>query len=268
MSHAHTPHANTPRAKRPHATTIGEVIDALDGVVDDAARRRDRVGLFAALYRRTTAAVRDAIIEGRFDDGERMEHLDVVFAERYFDAYRAHLRGATPAGPWRYAFARAAEEDHLLLQHMLLGVNAHISLDLAVAVCDSCGSDGVASLAHDFFVVNEILADMVDRVQDDLNAVSPRLEAFDRLGGPADERLAAAFLARARSVAWRKALAYHQAPKARHARLLARWDAQVVRVSRRICPPPDQLPAPVARVLRWVRAHEPDDMRTVLDAIR
>lgn len=250
------------------ASTIDEVIDALGEVVEGARRRGDRLGLFAALYRRTTEGVRDGIHAGRFDDPARMERLDVVFAERYFDAYHVHRRGGTPTGPWRYAFARAAEDGHLALQHLLLGVNAHIALDLGVSACATCGRGALQALEHDFFVINDILAEMVDRVQRDLNAVSPRLAALDRLGGRADERLAAAFLAHARRAAWRKALLYDAAPPNRRAPLLRRWDDQVTRVARRICPPADRGPPATRRLLAWIGEGESRDLDAVLDAIQ
>lgn len=264
------PRAETsrPDAARPALATIDEVIDALGEVVAGARRRGDRLGLFAALYRRTTEGVRDGICAGRFDDPARMERLDVVFAERYFGAYHAHRRGGTPAGPWRYAFARAAEDGHLALQHLLLGVNAHIALDLGVSACRTCPRGDLAALEHDFFVINDILAEMVDRVQHDLNTVSPRLAALDRLGGPADERLAAAFLAHARRAAWRKALAYDAAPPERRAPLLRRWDDQVTRVARRICPPADRVPAATRRLLDWIGEGESRDLDAVLNAIQ
>lgn len=277
--------------------TIDEVVDALSDVVDAARRRGDRRGLFAALYRRTTVAVRDAVRDGRFDDPGRMERLDVVFAHRYFAALADVRAGREPSPPWRYAFARAREEEHVVLQHLLLGVNAHIALDLAIAACDICdgrdtgdasnvgddgnaGDDGragdagnvgdagdLASLERDFFEINRILAEIVDEVQDGLNAVSPALALLDRLGGRADERLAAAFLARARSSAWRKALAFAPLTPAERRARIARWERQVERVARRICPAPGRGWPGTATLLGIVRRAETDDVAALLDAI-
>jgi len=247
--------------------TIDEVVDALGDVVDDARRTGDRRGLFAALYRRTTVAVRDGVRGGRFDDPGRMERLDVVFAHRYFGACADHEAGREPSPPWRYAFARATEEEHVVLQHLLLGVNAHIALDLAIAACETCPADDLGSLQRDFFEINGILAEIVDEVQDDLNAVSPALALLDRLGGPADERLAAAFLARARAGAWRKALTFAPlAPSERQARI-ARWERQVESVARRICPAPGCVWPGAAALLGTDRRAETDDVAAVLDAI-
>lgn len=66
---------------------IDDVIRELDGIVHDCRRERNRLGFFAALYRTVTAEVKKGIEAGRFDDAKRMEHLDVIFANRYLDAY-------------------------------------------------------------------------------------------------------------------------------------------------------------------------------------
>jgi len=62
--------------------TIDDVLSALDAIVQQSYDRASRLGYFAALYRRVTCAVRDGITAGRFQNGPRMEKLDVVFASR------------------------------------------------------------------------------------------------------------------------------------------------------------------------------------------
>lgn len=61
---------------------IRDVLDALDAVIERSIAERDRVGYFAAMYRQVTAKVAEGIAAGFFDDGPRMERLDVVFATR------------------------------------------------------------------------------------------------------------------------------------------------------------------------------------------
>lgn len=247
----------------PGPTTIDGVIDTLGAIVDDARLRGDRRGLFAALYRRTTIVVRDGIEAGRFDDGERMEELDVRFAERYLDAVTAHDGGMRPTRPWAYAFARAAEPEPAILHHLLLGVNAHISLDLAISAWETAPGAELAGLERDFFEINRLLAEMVDEVQAELNAVSPWLSALDRWGGPLDERLAASFLARARRAAWRKALAFTACTSTDRPGLIARWERQVEQVSRRICPPPGHRWHPAA----LLGGTDPEDVSRILATI-
>lgn len=240
------------------------MIDALGAIVQDARDAGDRRGYFAVLYRRTTIAVRDGIRAGRFADGARMDRLDVLFAERYFAAYE---RGTDATPPWAYAFARAAEPEPTVLQHLLLGVNAHIAFDLALSACDTCPGDTLHDLKDDFFEINRLLAEMVDGVQADLNRASPRLARLDRWGGRWDERLAAAFLARARRAAWRKAVLFSAASPEAQPVLIRRWERQVEGIARRICPPPDHRWHPARVVARGLRVADPDDVPTVLDAI-
>ena len=59
----------------------------LDDVIEETRVDASRAGYFAAMYRKVTVAVRDAVVAGRFADGDRMARLDRVFAERYLDAY-------------------------------------------------------------------------------------------------------------------------------------------------------------------------------------
>lgn len=57
---------------------IDEVISALDQIVAESEQNNDPAGYFAALYRKVTIKVKEGIASGYFDDGPRMEQLDVV----------------------------------------------------------------------------------------------------------------------------------------------------------------------------------------------
>jgi hypothetical protein len=71
------------------AQTIDEVIARLDDIIADCKQRQSRIGYFAALYRRMTVEVQTGIAQKNFEDGNRMEQLDVIFANRYLQAYAA-----------------------------------------------------------------------------------------------------------------------------------------------------------------------------------
>lgn len=245
------------------AASIDEVIERLDAIVERARGRPDRFGLFPALYRRTTVRVRQGILEGRFEDGGRMERLDVVFANRFLAAYDAHLRGGAPPQAWRYAFARAEEPEHLVLQHLMLGMNAHINLDLGIAASVTCPGAAVHGLERDFFEINVILADMVDAVQADLNALSPLLGWIDRFGGRGDEALVRAFLLRSRRAAWRKAVRLATLAGQDRRDAIASFDRFATRLARRLCP----VPSAQMAWLRRVRSQEVDDLVRVYQAV-
>ncbi|MBL8234616.1 MAG: hypothetical protein JNL98_39320, partial [Bryobacterales bacterium] len=77
----------------PLAHSIDEVISNLGTMLDDARRKKSRLGYFPALYVLVTRAVKQGIASGRFQDGPRMERLDVAFANRYLAAYDAFSSG-------------------------------------------------------------------------------------------------------------------------------------------------------------------------------
>ena len=62
--------------------TIEEVLEALDTIIAQTLEEGSRVGYFAAVYRVVTAKIAEGIATGFFDDGERMQRLDVTFADR------------------------------------------------------------------------------------------------------------------------------------------------------------------------------------------
>jgi hypothetical protein len=94
----------------------------------------DRLRIFHGTYTRITEAVRDEIRRGGFADNEWTERWDVAFAGMYLQALEEWRSGGSPSGPWRIAFD-ATRGPHLPpLRHVLLGINAHINLDLPQAL--------------------------------------------------------------------------------------------------------------------------------------
>lgn len=75
------------------ARTIDQVIDALTEIVNSCRDQNSRLGYFPAMYRRVTIRIKEGLQAGRFENGERLEHLDVIFVNRYLDAYDSHRRG-------------------------------------------------------------------------------------------------------------------------------------------------------------------------------
>jgi hypothetical protein len=69
------------------AQTIDEVISQLETIIQNAIKSNSRAGYFAALYHKVTSRVKEGIQAGEFENGTRMEQLDVIFANRYIIAY-------------------------------------------------------------------------------------------------------------------------------------------------------------------------------------
>src|SRR5204863_6652854 len=85
-------------------------------------------------YERVTSNVRHALIAGTvFDDNPRMERLDVVFANRFIEAWEQRVGGGSPTESWAVAFTLLEDPGPLVIQHLMIGMNAHINLDLGIA---------------------------------------------------------------------------------------------------------------------------------------
>ncbi len=184
------------------ARTVDDVISRLETIIEDCIAARDRLGYFAALYNRVTLAVRDGIQQGQFDDGPRMERLDVTFANRYLEAHAQYLAGELPSRSWCQAFTAAASAEPVVLQHLLLGMNAHISLDLGVAAARTCPGASLAALHGDFNRINTVLATLTPVVEQELQAESSAFNVLTHLAPRLELKLVGFAMDEARDQAW------------------------------------------------------------------
>jgi hypothetical protein len=185
-----------------HINTIDEVIERLNEILQWAAAEGSRIGYFAALYRGVTERVREGIASGLFQDGARMERFDVVFANRYLDALRMFRAGDKPTRSWLFAFESAEGARPIVLQHLLLGINAHINLDLGVAAAEVSRGSELGALQRDFDSINDILASRVSVVRAQIARVSPLTSLLERVDPTADRAVINFSIGRARDQAW------------------------------------------------------------------
>ena len=182
--------------------TINQVIDQLTEIIQWSHKTKSRLGYFAALYRKVTIKVKEGIEENFFDDGERMERLDVIFANRYLAAVEAFRNNDQPTNCWIYSFQVAKQRWPIVLQHLLLGMNAHINLDLGIAAARTVPSSELPSLHNDFNKINEILTELVGDVQNDLAQIWPILRFMNRYLGNIETAIINFSMSKARDNAW------------------------------------------------------------------
>lgn len=247
------------------AKTIQDVIDGLTEIIARARAERSRIGYFPALYRRVTVAVKDGISMGRFTDPARMEKLDVVFANRYLRAHEGWRAGETISLCWALAFRAAAATDRIITQHLLLGMNAHINLDLAVAAATVAPGDAIHSLHGDFMEINQILSEQVDGVQSAIASVSPLMWMLDTVGGRADEKLVEFSMDKARSAAWTQALVMAALEGAEREVAIAAVDAAATAIGGGVYHPPGFV---VRSTLRAIVRSEAQDVVRIIDALQ
>lgn len=186
-----------------HIKRIDHVLEALNYMIDDAEKNNDTGGYFAALYCKVTVQVKEGIRNNIFDDGDRMEALDVLFAKRYINAWIARKHGNAITRSWKVAFDVSAHFRPVVLQHLLLGMNAHINLDLGIAAAQIMQGERLAALHRDFNKINTVLSSMVQEVQNDLAIIWPTLAKILRTTGKADDFLIDFSMKLARDGAWK-----------------------------------------------------------------
>ena len=113
----------------PNPETIDDALRALDRLLDRAVDENDPIGYFTAVYRAVTARIRDGVRAGEFDDNERMERFDVLFAQAFLDATDDHRAGRPTSRSWRVALT-APRRSVLVLQHVLVSAAAAGRYDL------------------------------------------------------------------------------------------------------------------------------------------
>lgn len=182
--------------------TIDEVIAQLDQIIQTCKASNNPLGYFAVLYQKVTKRVKQGIANNEFDDNPLMEKLDVVFANRYIEAYHAWQQKQMPSKSWQVAFVASEESGHVILQHLLLGINAHINFDLGIATIDCLQGKPLAEIQQNFFQINALLASMVDEVKSNMSKISPIFKYLMPLAKSMDEQIINFSISTARDGAW------------------------------------------------------------------
>ena len=183
-------------------STIDEVIAQLGKIIIWCEINNNRAGYFAVLYHKVTCKVKDYINNKDFEDGIRMEHIDVAFASRYLGAFYSWVAGKQTTDSWRVAFDAVSKNTPLVLQHLLLGINAHINLDLGVATALIMDGVTLDDIHNDFNTINSILASMIDNIEGCLTKVNPLMKLLHLNIYKYDEMLVEFSISTARDGAW------------------------------------------------------------------
>jgi len=244
--------------------TIDEVIAELDRIIEWSIAENNYLGIFAYVYRRTTLQIKKEINRKAFEDNARMEQFDVVFANLYLDALNNYIQEKPISRSWRLAFD--AKCDSLaVIQHLMMGMNAHINLDLGIAASEIMKDQPIEQLKHDFYFVNNILFKLTDEMQDRLNRVSVLMFVMDWLGGTRDEQFINFNLEKWRSKSWKKAQKLWTLEGEAREREIIRIDHRVMERSRTIGRPTSLL---LRVALKVIRFFEKKSVGKIIDAIK
>ncbi len=219
------------------AGSINEVIAYLDHIIEWSKQKQSRMGYFAALYRKMTLAVQEGIANKTFEDGKRMELLDVIFANRYLQAWEAYVNRQRCSNAWCAAFDASANKRLIVLQHLMLGINTHINLDLGIAAADACPGDKIYGLQKDFEKINDVISALTDNVMDDLCDVWPPLRYLVNIAKHRHEPVLNFSINHARKASWANAVALSVATGTARNNYINTMDNTVVILANRIINP-------------------------------
>jgi hypothetical protein len=190
--------------------TLDDVVAGLSALEAGYREQRDRRAIFATLYGVVSAEVRERVRRGGFEDPAWVHRYAVSFANLYRAALLAWDGGRFTDLPkaWRLAFEAGAGDRGFILQHLLLGINAHVNHDLPYAIDGiGIGADR-ASRYRDHAAVNEVLASVTERATARIASLyAPGLTAADDCAGQIDEMLSLFSLRVARDSAWESSIA-------------------------------------------------------------
>jgi hypothetical protein len=245
--------------------TIDEVIEELGRIIDKSVLDNNFLGVFAYVYQRTTIQIKEGMEEGRFENPKRMEKFDVVFAGYYIRAYHIFHQGGTPSQSWLTCF-ESAQQPLSILQHIMIGMNAHICLDLGIATAEISRGKDIHELEGDFNKVNDILEELIDTIQTSIGRTSWLVGLIDRFAGRVDEKLIDLGIRNFRGRAWQIALEISEASSDdEKSGLIKKFDQQVADLNRSILHPEKKL----IRIFWWlVRLFEKKDVGKIIQSLR
>jgi len=193
--------------------TIEEVLKKLDEIIIWSKENQSPVGYFACTYRIMTAQVLKEIQQKKFEDNPRMTLLDLAFAQRYLEAWDNYSKGKKCTQSWYIAFEAAKNKNLLILQHIFLGMNAHINLDLGISASSVMPYRKINLLKKDFENINNVIASINQKVQDSLNKICYPVELIDKISNGKDNVVLDFAISKARDTSWATAVIASNTPQ-------------------------------------------------------
>ena len=164
---------------------------------------------------------------------------------------------------WGFAFDAAGQYWPIVLQHLLLGMNAHINLDLGIAAAQTMRGEPIEDLRGDFNRINAVLAGLVDSVQEQLAEIWMTLRLLNGVLGDIEDELINFSMEHARDEAWRAATRFAALPEAEWPAAIAAQDEKMLKIARVVRRPGVLL----GTATHVVRLGEVQDVARVVDIL-
>jgi hypothetical protein len=171
------------------AETLDDVLARIEDILNYCIQHNSPLGYFAGLYTTVATNIEQAVKNKEFDDNERLAQLDVNFVNYYIHAMNCAFSGEEAPGHWEVAIKASKNPNYLVLEHLLICMNAHINYDLANAVRDSVTPDETIAFKPDFLKVNGILFSLFDKIQNNVSDIFHPLKWYLKFGQQLDDKV-------------------------------------------------------------------------------
>lgn len=234
---------------------VGDVLDGLGNLETALRDRDDDRAVFASAYRRMTLGMKHKLESGFFADADWVRDYLVAFGDDYRLALFRWERGDLHELPdaWKLSFETAEAGEALVLQDLVLGVNAHVNHDLPFAL-ETAGLSGDRTEKYDDHTrINRVIRRVVDAIQSRVaDRYSRGLGHLDGLLGRVDETVTQFSLTKAREHAWTHGLALSKTSDTEERRRLHGKIDDAAETIARIVLAPTHLPAFVADAVDFI----------------
>jgi hypothetical protein len=190
--------------------SMDDIINGLTALEQAFRESEDRRGVFVTAYVLITQETKRRIEGQQFEDGAWVTRFAVSFANRYRVALVHYENNELNlvSKSWIASFDTSSQGSGLVIQDLILGINAHVNHDLPVALND-VSIDPDRELRHrDYTAVNDALTTAITPVRAQIEKLyAPGLGLFDPLLDPLENELTSFSFEKAREHAWAEGVA-------------------------------------------------------------
>lgn len=237
--------------------SVPEVINHFDWLESYFFDHNDLRGVFTTAYLHITRSLNEALKANDFLNNSWSHSYLIRFVNLYRIAllnYEISDFSRVPKS-WRKSFELADKKEGLIIQHLLLGINAHINHDLAIALYDVKIDPDRDQKYSDHIQINLILEKATIGLKEIVaKKYAPILERLDRGFGSIDDEITAFSIPKAREHAWSFSIALTAARSDIEREILRKsLDEQAAVLSNLIMASPTKDPRfiKVVNVLKW-----------------
>ncbi|MDZ7718383.1 MAG: DUF5995 family protein [Balneolaceae bacterium] len=238
--------------------SVPEVIEHFKWLEEYLFNHDDLRGVFTTAYLHITQSIGAALQENSFHDNSWSRDYLICFANLYREAMLNYERGHLDLVPksWKIAYNLSKSNEGYVIQHLMLGINAHINHDLALALHQTSIDPNREEKYKDHTDINIILEKATDGLKKNVaDKYAPILNRLDRGLGSIDDEITAFSIPKAREHAWSMAIALTAAQSNLERKILRKsLDEQAAVIARLILASPLRHPEVKETVtfLKWI----------------